>query len=65
MHVCRGVASATYVRSAHLKPALLVGTCKQQIKQSYLPDETVVMQGFPTPTDQRHCVNSKSLKFKK
>jgi peptide methionine sulfoxide reductase MsrB len=21
------------------------------------------LQGFPNPTDERHCVNSKSLKF--
>lgn len=24
---------------------------------------SVLMQGFATPTDQRHCVNSKSIKF--
>ena len=32
-------------------------------KSLWLNSSCMHLQGFPTPTDQRHCVNSKSIKF--
>jgi hypothetical protein len=44
-----------------------LGFFQQMLKMCFraLSIDVIVLstQGFPTPTDQRHCVNSRSIKF--